>query len=853
MNKPETLVVIDGKSVLYRGYYAMGDLATADGRPTGATYGFAMMGLRILQEFNPDYVAVAWDKSKTNIRARRELYAQYKANRKPMPEDLREQITDVRRVCQAFGWPLLEVDDYEADDIMGSLAVQAKQKDIDSVLVTGDLDVLQLVNHHTQVCLLKRGVTQTITYNQNSFQESWRMTPEQFTDYKALMGDPSDNIPGVSGVGEKTARNLIAEYGSLDEVYQHLDDIGGGTAKKLAGDRDMAFLSRQLIELHLDAPVAFDDVAADAGGSDPEAVDILFEELNFHRLRSELPAPMQPAKTSSDQTEDSPSADEQQHIAVYRDRNPDFAGDEAVVFTLEEYALLSVSEDACYLLPRADIPDTVSIIGYHAKEDLKKLPAGASVEFDVMIAAFLLNPLLRQQELSALVKQELGISMDEPRRRDDMTDETARLLTRVLWGLYNRYRQQLAEFPRIYSVATDIEWPLLPVLARMEASGIKLDVGYLAAMSRDFAERLGDLETQIKRQAGEEFNINSPQQLQTVLFETLQLPTDNIKRTQTGYSTGAAELEKLRDLHPIIELIFRHRELTKLKNTYIDALPEQVDSHNRLHTTFTQTVTQTGRLSSLEPNLQNIPVRSEEGKAIRRAFIAEEGNLLLQADYSQFELRLAAALSGDKAMIDSFNSGVDIHTQTAAELYGVELDDVTKQQRYNAKTVNFGVMYGMSPHGLHVATGMSREDAKAFIDQYFQLRSGLLEYLDALKTQARGEGYVETWFGRRRPMPDIHSSNFAVRSAAERAAINMPIQGTEADLMKLAMIEADKALEPDCRQILQIHDSILVECPEETGEQATSTLKSTMERVAPQDLPLSLEVETSSGKHWGEL
>ncbi|PSO44463.1 hypothetical protein BRC21_01330 [Candidatus Saccharibacteria bacterium SW_7_54_9] len=285
MNTPETLVVIDGKSVLYRGYYAMGDLATADGRPTGATYGFAMMGLRILQEFNPDYVAVAWDKSKTNIRARRQVYAQYKANRKPMPEDLREQITDVRRVCEAFGWPLLEVDDYEADDIMGSLAVQAKQKDIDSVLVTGDLDVLQLVNHHTQVCLLKRGVTQTITYDQNSFQDAYRMTPEQFTDYKALMGDPSDNIPGVNGVGEKTARNLIAEYGSLDEVYQHLADIGGATAKKLDNDRDMAFLSRQLIELQLDAPVAFDDMAADARGADPEARGVSGPESGFYRRR----------------------------------------------------------------------------------------------------------------------------------------------------------------------------------------------------------------------------------------------------------------------------------------------------------------------------------------------------------------------------------------------------------------------------------------------------------------------------------------------------------------------------------------------------------------------------------------
>ncbi len=850
----KTLVVIDGKSVLYRGYYAMGNLATADGRPTGATYGFAMMGLRILKEFEPDYVVVAWDKSKTNIRARRKLYEEYKANRKPMPEDLREQIDDVRRLCDAFGWPMLEVDDYEADDIMGTLAVQAKQKDIDSVLVTGDLDVLQLVNHHTKVCVLKRGVTQTILYDKNSFQEAYSMTPSQFVDYKALMGDPSDNIPGVSGVGEKTARQLIADYENLDGVYEHLEDIGGAMAKKLEADRDMAFLSRQLIELHLNAPVEFDDVASDVQATSPEAVDALFEELSFQRLRSDLPGNMQTEQTLFDQTTSEEVSDECGDVTIHRDQTPDFDGvTEAVIFTLDTSVLVSTDMRTCYITTLSEIPDYLSVIGYHTKEDLKRLPAHTSIAFDVMIAAFLLNPLLRQQELSSLAKHELGIAMDEPDRSDDMLDETAKVFTYAIWELYHRYTEQLEELPRIHSVATDIEWPLLPVLARMEQRGIKLDVEYLQDMSRDFAERIEELEDKIYEHAGERFNINSPQQLQTVLFETLQLPTDDIKKTQTGYSTGAAELEKLRGLHPIIDLISHHRELTKLKSTYIDALPKQVDAHNRLHTTFTQTVAQTGRLSSLEPNLQNIPVRTEEGKAIRKAFVAEDGCTFVQADYSQFELRLAAALSGDGAMLESFNSGIDIHTQTAAELYGVDLNDVTKHQRYNAKTVNFGVMYGMSPHGLSVATGMSREDAKAFIDRYFELRSGLLAYLDSLKKQAKEEGYVETWFGRRRPMPDIHSSNFAVRSAAERAAINMPIQGTEADLMKMAMIEVDKHLEEGCRQILQIHDSILIECPEQKADDVAKLLKTTMEQIAPDDLPVKLDVETATGQHWGEL
>lgn len=872
----KTLVVIDGKSVLYRGYYAMGDLATPEGKPTGATYGFAMMGLRILKEFDPDYVVVAWDKSKTNIRARQQLYEEYKANRKPMPEDLRAQLEDVRRLCDAFGWPLLEVDDFEADDIMGTLAVQAKAQGIDSILVTSDFDVLQLLNHHTQVCALKRGLTQTILYDADRLQKEYGLTPEQFVDYKALRGDPSDNIPGVQGVGDKTATQLIQEYGSLDAVYEHVDDIGGAVSKKLETDRDMAFLSRDLIQLSLEAPVTFDEVAARAQESDSEAVSAIFDELQFRRLYEDLPDYMRRSTPSLFTSGDNGKYENWQVEPIKTpEQLQDVLGEEVVFYSIIEYndetkladvtevVLSSETGKAYQVIDQSvfeKLPEMLSgrtVVGFGLWNDLRAWgPLPEASYFDVALAAFLLNPLEDIKDIYEAAARELGTddrTFDEAFAKSPLEWRVVSMKAAVLWELYQRRKKELPQYPQLQKLATDVEFPLLPVIARMERRGIKLDVDYLKRMSEDFAGRIAELGQAIYREAGQEFNINSPQQLQTVLFDKLQLDTTNIKKTKTGYSTGASELDKLRGLHPIIDLITHYRELTKLHNTYIEALPKLVDANNRLHTTFTQTVTQTGRLSSVHPNLQNIPVRTEEGKAIRQAFVAEEGCTLVQADYSQFELRLAAALSGDEHMLDAFNSGEDIHTKTAAELYDVAQPDVTKKQRYNAKTVNFGVMYGMSPHGLSVATGMGRDDAKAFIDRYFELRSGLVEYLDSLKRQAREEGYVETWFGRRRPMPDIHSSNFAVRSAAERAAINMPIQGTEADLMKMAMIEIDTRLEEQCYQILQIHDSILVECPDEKAGRVAELLKGIMGQTPPKELSVAFDVETSTGKHWGEL
>ncbi|MEX0749065.1 MAG: DNA polymerase I [Candidatus Saccharimonadales bacterium] len=842
------LVVIDGKSVLYRGYYAMTHLSNKAGKPTGATYGFAMMGLRIIKDLKPDYVIVAWDMSKTNIRSRRELYPEYKAQRKPMPEDLREQIPDVRRLCAAFSWPFLEVDDYEADDIMGTLREQAYAEGIDVVLVTSDLDTLQLVNGHTSVLTLKKGLTQTVEYTPQRLQEEFGMTPAQFIDYKALRGDPSDNIPGVAGVGEKTAKQLIAEYDSLDGVYAHLAEIKGAVRAKLEADRDMAYLSRQLVEIMCDAPVQLDLAAARTEDCDPAAIQALFAELNFRRLLNDLPEWMKPQAGLFNSAE--VAAPGIEPITVKR-RETKLSCETALVLTLKELTFISPKPDEAYLLPSSQV-EVDQIIGFDTKLDLHRLNSSVAVEFDIMVAAFVLNPLLRRQSLAALAQEVLTVELAEFERHDDMDLAQAGLILAVMWKLYDVYRDQLAAVPALSRVVKEIEWPLIPVLARMEARGMKLDVGYLEKMSDDFSGRIKELETAIYEAAGQEFNINSPQQLQTILFEKLQLDSTGIKKTKTGYSTGASELAKLRHLHPVIDLISRYRELTKLKSTYIDTLPRQVGKDGRLHTTLSQTVAQTGRLSSLHPNLQNIPVRTEESRAIRTAFTAESGNVLISADYSQFELRLAAALSGDKQMITAFNAGWDIHQLTAAELYGVEPEKVSKEQRYNAKAVNFGVMYGMSPHGLSIATGMSREEAASFIKKYFDLRPELHTYLEGLKGLAKSQGYVETLLGRRRPMPDIHSSNFAVRAGAERAAMNMPIQGTEADLMKLAMIRVEEVLDEDCRQVMQVHDSIIVEAPQTKSKQVAQMLKEIMEAIAP-ELAVRLDVDTSIGETWGEL
>lgn len=872
------LVVIDGKSVFYRGYYAMGNLATKDGTPTGGVFGFATMALEVIRKLKPDYVAVAWDKPKTNIRKRLEIYPAYKAGRKPAPPDFYEQIPVLHELLDAFGWPLYELDDYEADDIMGALAVQAREAGLQTLLVTSDMDMLQLVNGDVKVYALKKGLSNIDLYSPDSFEAKYGIRVDQFLDLKSLKGDSSDNIPGVPGVGEKTAVQLLQEHETLDGVYDNLWQIKDSVRKKLEAGKESAYMSKKLAALWCDAPVPLDLERMDGRHINPQQIQELLEKLEFRSLARQVPevlgVELKPNPKTANFSIKSKNIliDTQEKLkevklstgaeVVVASRCRGQAGRDASVLVLSDrpentyiFDLSKITIDENFL----DVLSSQRVIGYDIKSTLKALLGlGAQtlpvVAHDVLVASFTINSLRRDLSLTELANSDIGY---EGSPFEDISDDEylvrANEVVSAIWGLYKSQSTTLSESPSLKKLNEQVDLPVIPVLARMEYDGILLDSNYLHAFEEQISDTISDLEQEIYGYADEQFNIASPAQLAIILFDKLGLPTQGIKKGKTGYSTAANELDKLKHTHPIIALIGQFREVTKLKNTYVDTLPKMVDGHGRLHTTFNLTIAQTGRLSSADPNLQNIPVRTELGKHIRTAFVAGKGRKLVSADYSQFELRLAAVMSGDTEMIDMFNRGADIHMTTAAQVYGRAPEDVTKQMRSAAKTINFGVLYGMSPHGLAAATGMTFSAAKQFIDEYFKLRAPLLGYLEGLKEKARTDGYVETLLGRRRPMPDIKSSNFIVRSSAERAAMNMPIQGTEADLMKLAMVAVEKELEKfeDAKQLLQIHDSILVECASENAEMVAKIMQETMEAIY--ELPVKLAVDTSIGDNWGEL
>jgi DNA polymerase I len=871
------LAIIDGKSVFYRGYYAMPNLARGDGTPTGGVYGFAVMALEVIKRLKPDYVCVAWDKPKTNIRRRLELYPEYKAGRKPAPPDFYAQIPMLHELLEAFGWPLYELDDYEADDIMGTLAVQASKQDIETMLITSDMDMLQLVDPHVHVFALKKGLSNIELYSPASFTAKYGIRPDQFLDLKALKGDSSDNIPGVPGIGEKGAIELIKSYETLDGVYDNLALIKDNLRKKLEAGKDLAYLSKELAAIWTNAPIDLDLEALDVNKCEAEKIRDLLQKFEFRTLVRQLPEVMQVQEHHNSVSSAAGIGKVGKNVLISSDAELAklelTKSNEIIVHARTagkhgrnpQLLIVSQTPDTTYTLDLArlsheavakSLNNIQSVVGYDVKSSLQvllelgvELPA---VQHDVLIGAFLLNALRREQTLTELANADIGYDGSlEDLPTEELTERAAEV-TAVIRALYKQQTTDLAEMPKVAELAKTIEWPVISVLARMEYEGIKLDTQYLHEMSERLADQISDVEQQIYGHADQEFNISSPTQLSDILFMKLQLPTNGVKKGKTGYSTAANELDKLRGQHPIIDLITQYREYTKLKSTYVDTLPKMVDEHSRLHTTFALTVAQTGRLSSNDPNLQNIPVRTDLGKQIRTAFVARDGNVLVSADYSQFELRLAAYLADDTELMEMFNDGADIHTLTAAQVYGRQPEEVTKQMRRDAKVINFGVLYGMSPHGLSIATGMDFTAAKHFIDKYFELRKPLLDYMNSLKEKARKEGYVETLFGRRRPMPDIHSSNFMVRQAAERAAINMPVQGTEADLMKLAMVHIEKKLEgTKAKQLLQIHDSILVECPLKDGEDIAKLLKETMENVYK--LPVDLTVDVSIGTNWGEL
>ena len=839
------LAVIDGKSVFYRGYYAMPGLSLRDGTPTGGVFGFANLAIELIKKLEPDYVAVAWDKPKTNIRKRREIFPEYKANRKPAPPDFYEQIPLLYEMLEAFGWPLYELDDYEADDILGAFAEQASKKGIETCLLTSDLDALQLIGPNTKVYALKNGLSNIEEFDVDYFENKYGINVHQFLDLKSLKGDSSDNLPGVPGIGEKTGIQLLQEFKTLDGIYAHLDDIKPTTVKKLEAGKELAYMSKEVGRIWTNAPVELDWDEADINGTDLSKVAAVLNKFEFTSLVKRLPKHMQ---QTADQVLYFHESDGVKLKEI----------DWPLVFTIEGPLMIHIEENELWVSPdkKSVMHRPVSevdksfwraielgtVVSYDIKQlyhDLNKL--GVRTKFgdvhDIRQGAFLIDPLRRERSLTSLVGGALAST----------TDYMA-----ALWQVYEWQEKAFKEIPKVEGIAKQFDFPLTYTLFEIERRGIKIDKKLLAKMSQELGDEHKKLEQEMYEMAGYEFNIGSPAQLSQVLFTKLQLPTDGIKKGKTGYSTGQAELDKLRGKHPIIELIEKTRELAKLKNTYVDTLPLQTDENDRLHTVFNQDVAPTGRLSSTSPNLQNIPIRSDLGRRIREAFVPEKGKVFVSADYSQFELRLAAVLANDKELIKDFNTDIDIHTKTASEVYHVPLGEVTKRQRRDAKVINFGVLYGMSPHGLSAATGMNFVEAKKFIDEYFAVRAPIRKYIDATLEKALTDGYVETYFGRRRPSPDVKSSNFMVRAGAQRAAMNMPIQGTEADLMKLAMLKVDEVIDGLGEQVLQVHDSILVECPKENAEKIAELLKETMENIYPK-LAVKLRVDVGIGKDWGEL
>ena len=857
------LVVIDGKSVFYRGYYAMENLSTADGTPTGGVYGFASLALEVIKKINPDYVVVAWDKKGTSTSKRTAIYSEYKAGRKTPPEDFYAQFPILKELLEALHWPLFECDGYEADDILGTISVQANSLGIESNLITSDLDMLQLISENTKVYAMKKGFSQIEEFNLKYFEEKYRLKQSQFLDLKSLQGDSSDNIPGVPGIGIKTATALLQEFNTLENIYSNLENIKPSWVKKLAAGKDLAFMSKDLAKIWTDAPVKLNLEDADITNFDYNKLLDIFKKLEFNSLILKIPKSMRTGKTNSSSTQvsllDKNNTNLSNNFKKIDYESVDIflekIANENLALDIDNEGKIYIANDKKYTIINnkeqlKNISEKNKIIFYDAKNifhqlDNIKMYLEFKNIYEIKQAEFLLNPLIRDKSISSIFINNNGFVFDE----NNIVSRLSAILK-----IYHNQIIRLNSYPKILDIAENYDFPLISILFEMEKKGVKIDPDFLDKKSKEFSLYLEKLEKDIIQLAGEGFNISSPLQLSKILFEKLALPTKGIKKTKNGYSTGQKELEKLKDYHPIIAKIEEFREYSKLKNTYIDALPKLADKNNRIHSTFNQDITSTGRLSSTNPNLQNIPIRSELGRQIRQGFISDNNNVIISADYSQFELRLAAALSNDTGLINSFKNNEDIHSKTASEMFNISLDDVSKDQRRAAKVINFGVLYGMSAHRLASELGTNYYEAKHFIDNYFNSRKPIADFIQKTLLKAEQEGYVETFYGRQRPTPDIKSSNFIIRETAKRAAANMPIQGTEADLMKRAMIKIHKKITKTGlgEQILQIHDSILIESPKENATKIVEILKYEMENIAP-ELPINLKVDINIGQNWLDI
>jgi DNA polymerase-1 len=896
--------------------------ATSSGEPTAGVYGFASVLLRILEQERPEYLAVVFDTGRT---FRDDLFSGYKGTRAKMPDDLSIQIKRVRQLVDAFNIPRLEVEGYEADDVLGSLAKKMVAEGLGVKIITGDRDLLQLVDDRIMVSLPGRSLSDSKDYLAKDVQEQLGVRPDQVVDYKALVGDTSDNIPGVAGIGDKTAASLLEKYGTLDSVYAHLDEQPAGLRKKLEAGRESAYLSQKLARIVTDLEIPFDLESARSDRFEPREVEALFRELEFRSLYSRF-------KTLVDSYGQGPSAQGRQlslfsktveTVAVSTDgkievivvNTPEgltelasrMAAANQISFDTETTSTdqmkaelvgisLAVEEGRAYYipvghtnpseqqLPLAQVLDAlrgpltaphIPKVGHNLKYDfviLAKLGLHVTpLSFDTMIAEWLINPISRNLGLKNLawvrldarmteIEELIGKGKNQISMAEVPVQTTAAYAAddaEVILRLIPQLREEVegCQATRLFE---EVEMPLVSVIARMEMEGIALDRGYLYQMSAELNERMKIMEAQIYDSVGAPFNLNSPQQLSEALFNRLGLrPPDRTKKTATGfYSTSADVLESLKGAHPVVDRILEYRELSKLKSTYIDALPLQVNPQTgRVHTSFNQTGSVTGRIASSDPNLQNIPVRTELGRQIRRAFVAEPGYELLSVDYSQVELRIVAHMAQDQAMLDAFRAGLDIHTATAAALYGIPPEQVSGPQRSRAKSINFGLIYGISPYGLTRYAGITLAEAEDFVKAYFQQFPGVKRYLDSMRRKAADVGYVETLLGRRRYFPTLKTqSNQMIRNREEREAINAPIQGTAADILKIAMLEVPPALVRaglSSRMLLQVHDELVLECPRDETRATAALVSEVMQNAY--SLVVPLQTEARSGPNWYEM
>ena len=870
MTERPRLYLIDGYSNVFRAYYAIRGLSSSKGEATNAVFGFLQMLRKLLKDDQPQYLGVAFDVSSDTVR--KDRYSEYKANRKPMPDDLRPQIPWIRKVIQAFKIPLLELPKYEADDVLGTLAQKASAAGYDVVLVSPDKDLMQLVGDG----VFQYHTTRDKLYDPMGVEEDFGVPPGQVVDVLALMGDSSDNVPGVPGIGQKGATQLVKEYGALESMIERAEEITKrGYGKKLKEHQDVARLSKELVTIHTDLEIDFDPQALALEEPDYEALREICWELDFNSLAQEFESVLGDVAEPLPPARDIESADEWEKTAS------ELVGEVCVGVVGESAALGLVVLDGegvpCFADFRRDLrsavvaslaewvaSDTFTLVGHDLKEVLRLVPGRAKAGcglFDTMLASYLTRSALRSHDLSSVVMERLhqpaitaaqaGFTRgQEPLAGDSKLLSYASEQVELPRRMADAMRQDLERL-ELGSVYEQLEEPLVAVLAYIEETGIELDVEYLNTMSRQLEGEIEALETEIYELAGERFNINSPKQLGVVLFEKLGMPILRKTRKTKAYSTGAETLEELAARgFALPERLLRYRELAKLKSTYVDALPELLGDDGRLHTRFNQAVAATGRLSSAHPNLQNIPIRTEQGNQVRKAFRAATGHHLIVADYSQIELRVLAHIAQEEAMIASFRAGEDIHASTAAAVFDVSPLLVNSEQRRMAKTINFGIIYGMSGWGLAQRLGISKKDAERFIAAYMERYSGVARYTEETLKQAAETLQVKTLYGRIRQLPDIRSRNYALRENAKRMAINARIQGTAADLLKLAMIAVDRRLRdfPDSRLLLTVHDELVIEGPEAQAEALGQATREEMEGVAELDVPLVVDLGT--GPTW---